>query len=107
MKNIDSRTEPSVLTTPQTLPTRYISGIAALNILSDEGTGDWHAQAIFHLPRRKAPRSFLAGEGTGTNTLPLLGTDGIYDCAETLDGMHVDHPHGPVYAANHARATAD
>lgn len=39
--------------------------------------------------------------------MPLLGDEGIYDCAPVLDRLRIPHPPGPVYAATHARAIAD
>jgi hypothetical protein len=94
------------LSIPKTSPTRYLSGIVALNILSDRGTGDWH-QDIFTQPPSTPPRSFIIEKGTDVDPIGLLGTNGIYDASGMLDAMHVPHPDGPVYAASHARAIAD
>lgn len=98
--------DASTLSIPKTSPTRYLSGIVALNILSDAGTGDWH-QDIFLRPRPTPPRSFIIERGQEFDPSALLGDAGIYDASVMLDAMHVPHPDGPVYAATHARAIAD
>src|ERR1700736_506469 len=97
---------PAHLFIPKTSPTRYLSGIVALNILSDRGTGDWH-QDIFARPTSTHHRSFGVEKGADVDPIGLLGTNGIYDASAILDAMHVPHPDGPVYAASHARAIAD
>jgi len=97
----------SILAIPQTSPTRYISGIVALNIPSESGTGDWHQSSIFFVPRLKTPGSFIIELGQPFDPSELLGGVGIYDASPVLDSMRINHPEGPVYAASHARAIAD
>jgi len=99
--------EEGVLEIPQTSPTRYISGIVALNIPSERGTGDWHETSIFFTSRVRMPRSFIIERGQPFDPSDFLGSVGIYDAAAALDSMGVKHPEGPVYAASHARAIAD
>src|SRR3981081_1884443 len=91
---------------PNTSPTRYLSGVVALNIISEKGTGDWH-QDLFLRPRAKVARSFIIERGQAVDPSALLGTVGISDASGMLAAMHVPHPDGPVYAASHARAIAD
>lgn len=102
---IDNRS-PVII--PATSPTCYLGGMAALNLLSDEGTGDWHAEGTFFIPRgpRRA-RSFISGAGCDTDTMTLLGDAGIFDATAIVDAMGILHVDGPVYAATHARAIAD
>uniref|UniRef100_E6PIT4 Uncharacterized protein n=1 Tax=mine drainage metagenome TaxID=410659 RepID=E6PIT4_9ZZZZ len=59
-----STRQPLVI--PRTIRFRYLSGIVALNILSEDGTGDWHPH-ILSEPLLDAPATFLAGEGEATN----------------------------------------
>lgn len=92
---------------PLTEPHRYLSGIAALNLPSASGTGDWHFQQTFCVARSRRSRTFIAGEGCLTNTLPFLGNAGIYECSETLRRVGVGHVGLSAYAATHARAIAD
>ena len=99
--------EEGVLEIPQTSPTRYISGIVALNIPSERGTGDWHETSIFFTSRVRMPRSFIIERGQPFDPSDFLGSVGRYDAAAALDSMGVKHPEGPVYAASHARAIAD
>jgi len=97
----------TLLAIPETSPTRYISGIVALNILSENGAGDWHQTAVFHEPVVRTPRSFIIERGQDYDPSALLGDIGVIDVAEVLDRMGVPHPDGPVYAADHTRACAD
>jgi hypothetical protein len=98
---------PSTLVIPETSPTRYLSGIVALNIPSNEGTGDWHQTQIFFRPVVRVPRSFLVGHGLEFDPIPYVGETGIEDRTVDLDALGVEHPVGPVYAATHARAIVD
>ncbi len=91
---------------PRTSPTRYLSGIVALNILSERGTGDWHPD-VFRRRRTRTPRSFVIERGQEADPSAILGEEGLYDAGPVLDAMHVPHPEGPVWAATHARAIAD
>ena len=58
---------------PETSPTRYLTGMVALNIPAPEGTGgDWHFWGIFDSPR--FPNNLpLAGESLEWNTNALFG----------------------------------
>lgn len=92
---------------PPTTPFRYLSGMAALNIPSDSGTGDWHMVETFFRPRQTLSRLFLAGDGCPDDTTPLLSDVGVYECSHILDRYQIPHPDGAVFAATHARAIAD
>lgn len=95
------------ITIPTTSPMRYLSGMAALNLPSPTGTGDWHMEQTFFRSREKRSRSFISGLGCATDTTPLLGDTGVFDCTTLLDDLKIPHVEAPVYAANHARAIAD
>jgi len=92
---------------PATTPQRYLSGMAALNLPSPEGTGDWHLIETFFKPRQKQPRLFIAGNGCPGDTNGLLGDAGIYECSALLASLNIPHADGPAFAANHTRAIAD
>jgi excisionase family DNA binding protein len=92
---------------PETTLQRYLSGMAALNLPSEKGTGDWHLIETFLKPKRKRSRLFIAGVGCEGDTTPLLGDRGIFECSSLLDRLKIPHPPGPAYAADHARAIAD
>ena len=96
-----------VITIPPTTRQRYLGGMAALNLPSDKGTGDWHLIQTFFREREQLPLFFITGEGCPTNTNPLLGDVGIYDCTSALKGISVPHEGDKAYAANHARAITD
>jgi hypothetical protein len=85
----------------------YLGGIAALNLPSDSGTGDWHMQETFSHPRKELSRSFISGVGRETDTTSLLGDAGLFDCTALLDELSIRHEGECVFAASHARATAD
>ena len=76
-------------TIPETSPTRHISGMAALNIISARGTGGGYELGAFLKPRKNTPRAFLWGQGESINPLPYLGFDGIFDCGPLLRRMGV------------------
>jgi len=92
---------------PETTPQRYLSGVAALNLPSTNGTGDWHLIETFFKPKQKHSRLFIAGVGCAGDTTSLLGERGVFECSSLLDELKIPHPTGPAYAANHARAIAD
>lgn len=98
---------PNQVTIPHTSPLHYLGGMAALNLPSPSGTGDWHLEETFFRQRDKRSRSFISGIGCATDTTPLLGDVGIYDCTHIIDDLHIPHESAPVFAANHARAIAD
>ena len=65
-------------------PLRYIGGMAALNLPSPTGTGDWHFGQTFERERKHRSRSFISGAGCLTDTTCLLGDAGIYEASELL-----------------------
>lgn len=81
--------------------------MAALNLPSPLGTGDWHMEAVFFLNTEKRSRSFISGSGCATDTNQLLGEAGIYDCTQVIKELGIQHESEPVYAASHSRAIAD
>lgn len=92
---------------PATSKLTYLGGMAALNLPSATGTGDWHMEQTFFRPRKKFSRSFISGKGCATDTLDMLGDSGIYDCTAVLKSLGIPHEGTNAFAANHARATAD
>ena len=88
-------------------PLRYIGGMAALNLPSPTGTGDWHFVQTFERERQHRSRSFISGAGCLTDTSGLLGDAGIYEATELLRTLGIKFEGGTAYAANHARACAD
>lgn len=98
---------PTPITIPATSRLHYLGGMAALNLPSPAGTGDWHLEQTFFRPREKRSRSFISGAGCQTDTTPALGDAGIYDCTAILEELGIPHERAVAYAANHARATAD
>lgn len=92
---------------PETSPEHYISGIAALNIPSVDGTGDWHMHGVFRANTKKPPLLFIVGEGEPFNSNKIFGNEGIIECSHILDEFKIEHVSEKVYAANHIRAIAD
>ena len=92
---------------PATSRLHYLGGMAALNLPSPTGTGDWHMEQTFFRSREKRSRSFISGAGCPTDTTSILGDAGVYDCTAVLDELGIPHESAVAYAANHARATAD
>jgi hypothetical protein len=88
--------------------TRYISGMAALNLPTPEGTsGDWHfLNLFFREDRARIRRIFVAGEGEKINTNHIFGSYGIYRCEESLKKRGL-FSEGRPHAANHFRAILD
>lgn len=86
----------------------YITAIAALNIPSDEGTGDWHFFENFMIHGDIIPTQQVAGIDT-LSTRRWLGDSGIFDCHEILleCGVTTLNKNEKIYAANHYRAIAD
>lgn len=95
------------VTIPATSRLHYLGGMAALNLPSPTGTGDWHMEQTFFRPRVRRSRSFISGVGCPTDTTAILGDFGVYDCTAVLDELGIPHESTIAYAANHARATAD
>lgn len=97
----------AAITIPTTSPMRYLGGMAALNLPSPTGTGDWHMEQTFFRPREKRSRSFISGVGCPTDTTPMLGDAGVFECTSLLNDLKIPHAAGSVYAASHARAIVD
>ena len=95
------------ITVPATTPLHYLGGMAALNLPSPTGTGDWHMEQTFFRQREKRSRSFISGVGCPTDTTSMLSDAGIYDCTAMLDELGIPHESAVAYAASHARACAD
>lgn len=95
------------MTIPETSPDRYLGGMAALNLPTAVGTGDWHQVQTFFRPRRRLSRSFISGVGCQTDTTDLLGRAGIVDCTQVVERLRIPHQGARVFAATHARAVAD
>ena len=98
---------PTPITIPATSRQHYLGGMAALNLPSPTGTGDWHMEQTFFRVREKCSRSFISGVGCLTDTTAILGDAGVYDCTAVLDELGITHESAVAYAANHARATSD
>lgn len=93
---------------PETSPTRYLTGMVALNIPAPENTGgDWHFWGTFQSP--SFPNNIgLAGEGLEWNTNPIFGDYGIHECSDILRSRGISIPDGvQVFSANHYRAILD
>ncbi len=103
----EAPSSPPTIPATSLSPLIYIGGMAALNLPSPTGTGDWHMMETFFRPRENRSRSFISGEGCPTNTNSILGDEGIYDCTAILDDLGIPHESPVAYAADHARATAD
>ncbi|NOR69628.1 MAG: hypothetical protein GQ532_08040 [Methylomarinum sp.] len=89
-----------------TNPDNYITAIAALNIPSDKGTGDWHFFENFMIHDDVIPTQKVAGIDT-LSTKKWLGNTGIFDCYEVLKECGLKSDKQKIYAANHYRAIAD
>ena len=89
---------------PQTSKSAYLTGHTALNIPSDEGTGDWHIlDSLSNVERFR-----VAGKNC-ISTNDVFGTEGIFNCAKIMKkyGANIPSNVTTVYAANHYRAMAD
>ena len=100
---------PTPIPSTSLSPLVYLGGMAALNLPSPTGTGDWHMEQTFFIPRPsgRRSRSFISGVGCLTDTTSILGDEGIFDCTALLSQLGIPHEGDHAYAANHARATAD
>lgn len=87
---------------------RYISGMAALNLPAPEGTsGDWHFLNVFYRDTENVTAVTLAGEGEQINTNHIFKDYGIYRCNEALEKRGLKAEGDEAYAANHFRAILD
>lgn len=95
---------------PWTTPTRYVTGIYALNIQAPEGTsGDWH-DVFTWIEGYQPERVILVGGDTEEiNTVPIYGSLGIYEGLGNLLQRGLELPDGmtEAYVANHTRAILD
>jgi hypothetical protein len=89
----------------QTSPEFYLSGLAALNLPSPTGSGDWHFQSVFS--EHGYTRGFYAGIGAEVNTNSLFESFGIEECSQTLKNLGIEFDGEKAYAATHPRAIAD
>ena len=69
--------------------TRYISGIAALNLPAPEETsGDWHfLNVFFRKDQTRIREIYIAGDNGEVNTNQIFGDYGIYECSEALKSV--------------------
>lgn len=88
-------------------PLRYITGTTALNIPSENGSGDWHYTGAFFLRRKNKSPYFVAGEGLAINTKELFGLVGIEDMKAKLNRLGIRFKGDKALVANHTRACAD
>jgi hypothetical protein len=96
-----------VVIPPETSPTRYLSALAALNLPTGDGTGDWHQTETFKRGAPCEPLGFLIGPGLAWDTTPYMASVGVVECSALLAAYGIPHPAGPVWTADHARAIAD
>ncbi len=93
---------------PKTSPKVYVSSILALNILSPDGTGDWHSSMYWGHPERNNKIDlWIFGEGQKFNTNYLIGDLGIIDGTSRLNEMGYFPENTPVWIAEHPRAMVD
>lgn len=90
---------------PKTSIENYLTGITALNIVSKEGTGDWHSLNTFHLELHS--KSFNIAGITFPSSSKWLGNTELFDSYLILKSMGVKNEHDPVWAATHYRAIVD
>ncbi|WP_198266663.1 hypothetical protein [sulfur-oxidizing endosymbiont of Gigantopelta aegis] len=93
-------------TVPKTNKEHYLTSITALNIPSDEGTGDWHFYDAFYETADFVPKKYVAGIDT-LSTNEILGDNGVYDAYSVLVETGLQPITDNVYAADHYRAVAD
>ncbi len=93
-------------TLPETNYQHYLTAITALNIFSEDGTGDWHFSENFLEDESYIPRKTVAGIDT-RSTNEYLGNNGIFNCYQTLLESGVQPSTKEVFSANHYRAIAD
>lgn len=93
---------------PITSPENYITGITALNIISEEGTGDWHSIETFYESFGREPAPLLiAGIHTASST-QWLGEGDLFDSTTYFKERGVQSSaNQPIWTANHYRAITD
>ncbi|MAY42513.1 MULTISPECIES: MarR family winged helix-turn-helix transcriptional regulator [unclassified Neptuniibacter] len=91
---------------PYTTKRRYLTGLAALNLPSDEGTGDWHFIETFKGSHGRSPGPFFVAGDNYVDTYSVFGSEGIEDQTKNLEEAGVIS-HKKIFAANHYRAMAD
>lgn len=91
---------------PPTTPDRYVSSIVALNIISPNGTGDWHSAASLKTDAFSED-FYIYGERQKRNTNPMLRRDGIINGTSRLNEMGYFPQNTPVWIAEHPRACVD
>jgi hypothetical protein len=89
----------------QTSTKFYLSGLAALNLPSPSGSGDWHFQSVFS--ENGYTRGFYAGIGAEIYTNSLYERTGIEECSQTLKNLGIEFDGEKAYAGTHPRAIAD
>lgn len=95
-----------MLKIPITTPEYYVSSIVALNILSPDGTGDWHSADA--LSKNAFPEDFyIYGKNQKHDTFHLLGDIGVFDGTHRLQEMGYYPKNIPVWIADHPRACVD
>ncbi|MBQ69777.1 hypothetical protein CL689_07050 [Candidatus Saccharibacteria bacterium] len=92
---------------PATSTARYLSGLAALNLPSDNGSGDWHLIETFFSGNGGKSRCFIVGDGCEVNTNHLLGSRGVLESSSLLRKVGLEFDSELVFAATHERAVAD
>ncbi|ANF24897.1 hypothetical protein MT1_0358 [Pseudomonas sp. MT-1] len=97
----------SSIVIPQTTRNRYLSGIAALNLPSAAGTGDWHFLQTFFVQRSRRSTGFICGLGCEIDTTAFLGDVGVFECSKLLKSLDIEFVGDAAYSANHTRAVAD
>ncbi|QQR69388.1 MAG: hypothetical protein IPI58_01525 [Alphaproteobacteria bacterium] len=94
---------------PKTCREHYFTGTTALNIPSEEGTGDWRFREVFITTPydQTGIGHFLIAGITLKDTSKLLGNKGVFDYQHVFRDAGFFSLRGPVYAADHYRALAD
>lgn len=93
-------------TLPETNIKHYLTAITALNIYSEDGTGDWHFSENFLEDESFIPRKIVAGFDT-CSTNKYLGDKGVFNCYQILLESGVQPSTKHVFSADHYRAIAD
>ncbi len=91
---------------PYTTKRRYLTGLAALNLPSHEGTGDWHFIETFKGAYGRSPGPFFVAGENYADTYPVFGSEGVEDQTKSLEEVGVIYK-TKLFAANHYRAMAD